>query len=252
MQLIYTHEVIQQGLDEATQRLAVQANIYDTIGTKEVVQNSYEKLSSIDEDISMESIRRIVVEEVVDGLGSLLLENYFFDNIKENNLAPGVIVGGFDGIDFFDSKFLLEDDDIKGVIMYKAVPLFNWFGVLEFNVIQVSTCRAWTGYGVDEPEDEVVYKTKNGEVYHTKKTCSYINFEVSKTTYSRLSGKSPCKTCAEGKDFSEGDTVFVTRTGDRFHSSLECSRLKRVIIEIKKIEIGDLRPCSRCGKLEGE
>ena len=252
MQLIYTHEVIQHKLDQATERLAVEASLYDTIGTKEVIQSAYEELTSIQEQVTFEGVKKIMVEEVVNFLGAELLRNYFLDSLEDTSFKPGIIVNGIQGIDFANSSFMLEDDVIKGVITYKAVPLFHWFHTLEFDVIQVSSCKAWTGYGRDEKIEDIVYKTINGSVYHTINTCTYIKFDVRECIYSMLTGQEPCKSCAQGLSFLPEQIVYTTRTGDKFHSTKECKRIKRDIIEIKKSEIGDLRPCSRCGGLEVE
>ena len=53
----------------------------------------------------------------------------------------------------------------------------------------------------------------------------------------------PCEIC--GKKAS--GTVYITTDGNRYHSTLECSGLKRTVHKKELGDVGDLRPCSRCG-----
>lgn len=250
MQLIYVHEIVQKGLDEVTQIIAVQANIYDTLGTKESIQTSYERLSSDDENEIIDDIKSVLVEQVINRLGAALLKTYFINKTENNNFGINIIVDGLDGLDFTESKFLIRNDDVKSVVMYKAKPIFNLFGVFELNVIQVATSKAWTGYNQEMPKEDVVYKTKSGTVYHVIRTCSYIHFTIIKTTFKEIEGQGPCVGCAIDIEFQENDRVYITKTGDKYHRTLDCSKIKRVIIEINRSDIGNLQPCSRCGGLE--
>ena len=119
--------------------------------------------------------------------------------------------------------------------------------------------RNWTGregssLSGGEPEEHhshrSVYVTEHGTVYHTDKNCSHIHLSIQKVQRSRLKGLRNtygekyhvCEHCHGGT----GDTVYITSDGNRYHSSLDCSGLKRTVSEISEEDAAHLRPCSRC------
>ena len=118
-----------------------------------------------------------------------------------------------------------------------------------------------SAYGVirtalDAEEITEVYGAENGVVYHTEINCTYIRLSISPTSLDQVKnlrneygGKyHPCEKC--GRHAS--GVVFITKDGDRYHSSLECSGLKRTISQVSMEEAGHLRPCPRCsGKHSG-
>ena len=57
----------------------------------------------------------------------------------------------------------------------------------------------------------------------------------------------PCEHCARGE---KPERLYITTDGDRYHYRLNCSGLKRTIIEIRRSQIGSLRPCKRCAGSE--
>lgn len=121
--------------------------------------------------------------------------------------------------------------------------------------------RPWTGSapcqpeeeGGAEPSTEMVYMTENGKVYHGK-NCTHLNLSVQAVSGWQIEalrnesgGKYvPCEHCsAEG---SPGSTVYITRTGDRYHNHASCSGLKRTVRLVKREEVQEkYGACSRCG-----
>ena len=123
--------------------------------------------------------------------------------------------------------------------------------------------RAWTGRtgGVagdeegDETEDsreDTVYVAETGTVYHRDPECTHIHLSVQTVPRNQLKGLRNasggkyhvCEKCGAGK----GGNVNVSPYGDKYHSSLECSGLKRTVKGVALSDAGDLRPCSKCGK----
>ncbi len=120
--------------------------------------------------------------------------------------------------------------------------------------------RAWTGRtgsggeedeGEDSGEEETVYVTVTGKVYHRDENCSHIKLSVQtvsrdslKTKRNASGGKyHACEKCGGGSS----DSVYVTVFGDRYHSSLSCSGLKRSVKEVPVSQVKGWRACSKCG-----
>ena len=131
-----------------------------------------------------------------------------------------------------------------------------------FNIpAQVLMCRArahsWTGYtqgsssgeGRGSTEDPIVYVAENGTVYHLSRSCTHLDLSIKPVDSSRVGdernrsgGKyKRCEICGGGSG-----TVYITEEGDRYHSSLTCSGLKRTIYEMPLSQVGGRRLCSRC------
>lgn len=168
------------------------------------------------------------------------------------------ITDGREGISFIQSKILMGNDIIDIIADYKVHPLIPVIGFEEFTVESRYYGHAWTGYdvepgfGKEEDEEEMVYVTEHGEVYHRSTGCEHLRLSISSTGMSQLGtmrnrdGKkyTACEYC--GGHIDEG-IVFVTQYGDRYHSTVGCTGLKRKIYTIPISEVGGKRPCSSCG-----
>lgn len=151
---------------------------------------------------------------------------------------------------------LLEDEMIELVrpARVKApVPVLAYPGT---TIVSCCYMRAWTGYDVEHKtesgEEEIyVYITDGGSVYHRSRSCSHLTLSielVSKTEAEELRNQSgakyyPCERCGS----SAGGMVYVTREGNRYHSTISCSGLKRTVRCISLSEAGGRPACSRCG-----
>lgn len=130
-----------------------------------------------------------------------------------------------------------------------------------FNTVKV---HAWTGKeyaneegqaGSEEKEKEpMVYVTDNGSVYHKDIGCSYLDLSISHVSKNAAEGLrnhygekySPCETCGKGQD--QGGMVYITETGNRYHTLESCSGLKRTVRMEKQSHVsGKMHACSRCG-----
>lgn len=105
------------------------------------------------------------------------------------------------------------------------------------------------GWNGEIEEKQMVYIALNGEVYHRDPGCSHIHLSIHSVEKTQLSvmrnenGEKyhPCEECGDGTG-----QVYITDTGNRYHSSLECSGLKRSIVKVPIALVKDWRPCSRC------
>lgn len=162
---------------------------------------------------------------------------------------------------FLLSSFLKEEDMIHLVLTYQAAPVCG-IKIPGTFFLQRASVRGWTGRsGSDgsgnsegeEGTDEhtMVYVTEHGSVYHKDLQCTHIKLSIQKVEKEAVSGLRnhggekyhSCEKC--GKD--AGGAVYITAEGNRYHSSLECSGLKRTVKEVSLEELGEMRPCSKCG-----
>ena len=110
----------------------------------------------------------------------------------------------------------------------------------------------------ENEKDCVVYLTETGTVYHCSLDCSYLKLTISKVLYRDLAnlrnssgGKyKMCERCCHGITPQDGEEVYITIYGDRYHKSHTCSGLKRTIREIMLSQVGNRAPCSKCGRKE--
>lgn len=145
------------------------------------------------------------------------------------------------------------------IMQTKVIKLEPLVPIMDFSMARtIVNCRVrkWTGYDVTmasgmEKEEEWVYITPYGESYHTSRECRYLSLKIQAgkveemERYRNKSGEiyRLCETC--GVDGSNG-LCFYTGHGNRYHTSLYCSGLKRTIHTVKKSEVGSRHECSIC------
>ncbi len=176
----------------------------------------------------------------------------------EGSLDKSCVSGGAEGLSFMWSRILLGNDIIDLVADYKVHPLIPLIGFKEFKVRSRFYGHAFTGYdismglGADEGEEEVVFVTEHGEVYHRSTGCSHLRISARSVSFDSVSrernnygGKYyPCEYCGGSIG---GGNVFVTDYGDKYHGSMGCPGLRRKVYTIKLSEVGGRPPCSLCG-----
>lgn len=148
-----------------------------------------------------------------------------------------------------------EDECIDLICPYKAEPFVSVVGFSDFMMFSRMRARAWTGYdaesaGTDE-EEELVYITEYGKVYHLTKSCSFLSLSIRAVTIEQVeklrnADGSRFYRCEECGDKCT-NIVFVTGYGTRYHGTLQCKGLKRTIQEIPLSEVGDRTACKKCG-----
>ncbi len=100
---------------------------------------------------------------------------------------------------------------------------------------------------------ELVYVTETGIVYHKDAHCTYLDMSihtVSKEAVRDLRNQSggkyyPCEQCGKTENKK---TYFITEYGTRYHTSLECKKIKRNIFAVTIDETYGLGGCSKCVK----
>ena len=148
-----------------------------------------------------------------------------------------------------------EDECIDFIYPYQAKPFVAVVGFEEFTMFSRMRTRAWTGYdneSASEAEsEEIVYVTQYGEVYHRSKSCSYLKVSIRGVNLALIeelrNANGACYYVCEKCGSKCTNTVFVTTYGNRYHSTLQCSGLKRTIQDIPLSEVGDKEACKKCG-----
>ena len=182
------------------------------------------------------------------------LERKMTENIGADRLERSVISGGFD-CDNTRCNWSTGVMDLS--VQYQVELPFLMFRVAPMTLEETLRVKGWTG---DVPiiggewKPDTVYVTDTGVVYHKDPACTYLDMSVQAVSKERLEefrnesgGKyHPCESC--GKEDADGGTVYITAHGTRYHTSLECKKIKRNIYAISIDEAYGLGGCSKCAK----
>ena len=161
---------------------------------------------------------------------------------------------------FLLSSFLKDNDMIHLVMTFLVKTPVGGIKLPGVFFLQRASVRGWTGRkgsdgtsGEEGGDDsaQTVFVTEHGTVYHTDIQCTHIKLSIRQVSRESLTGLRntsgeiyhSCEKCGS----KAGNSVYITEDGNRYHSSLECSGLKRTVNEVSLEEIENLRPCSKCG-----
>lgn len=132
------------------------------------------------------------------------------------------------------------------------IGFFNEKGV---RVSQTSKSRMWTGDADSNcgQNEDYVYVTEHGTVYHRNRECNYLDLTIRAVNYADVGAKRnknehkyyACSSCVAEKMWLSN--VYITDYGTCYHASLGCSGLKRTIYLIPISEVGGKGACSKCG-----
>ncbi len=173
-------------------------------------------------------------------------------------LDEAPVSGGSEGLSFLRSSVLGDDDTIDLIATWRIKPLFACFGIEGSTVQSRARIKAFTGFdntrhnGNEETEEEIVYITESGTVYHRDRGCRHLNISVRETSEEAVKNERnesgakyyPCEFCG---GHSGSGKLYITDDGDRYHTSLSCPGLKRGIRAVPISEVGGRPPCKRCG-----
>lgn len=185
------------------------------------------------------------------------IENFIIESIGSERLDQSIIVGGSNGLDCSGSSVSFTTGLLTLHVTYEVELPIPQFGLPGLAYEEEMVAKMWTGYDsrVDELDTtETYYITDTSSVYHLSRTCTHLQLDISSANSSNLEelrneygGKySACSKCVEDETGLEG-TVYIASTGSRYHSTLSCSGLTRVIYEVSSLEIIGMGVCSRCG-----
>lgn len=182
------------------------------------------------------------------------LEQDIVSAVGQKRLERSIVVGGSSGLSCGKSYMSAATGIGEVKVSYRVRLPIPVFAVPPIVYEESMRIKAWTGYersGFGSEKDEIVYITETGMVYHKDYHCTHLELSIRMVQASEIDslrneggGKyHKCESC--GKGASGG--VYITNTGDRYHSSLSCSGLKRTVYAVPISEAAGKGACSRCG-----
>lgn len=191
---------------------------------------------------------------VLPVLNTYSLRQDMIDLIGSERLDRSIIEGGSEGINCWTSYYNTVDEEVVVNINYTVKLPFPEFLELGLKRKISFHIKAWTGYAGQnqgDAEDEIVYVTENGVVYHTDYQCTYLQLSITFIPSSSLidirneSGGiyHACESCVIGEAMAG---VYITEYGNRYHNSVTCSGLKRTIRAVKRSEVSSMGGCIKC------
>lgn len=182
-------------------------------------------------------------------------ESDIVEVIGQERLERSIIVGKTSGFDCRKSKLHPGTGIIELVVEYQVQPPIKLFAIPPISQGERIKIKGWNGYqrGSYAETEGYVYITETGTVYHKSYQCTHLKLSIQASSLAEIDhlrneyqGKYyPCEKC---KAQSASGTVYYTTSGDRYHTSLGCSGLKRKIRAVKLSEVGGRGACSRCGR----
>ena len=207
-------------------------------------------------ETAAQSAAKISAEEValLSVLNPIKLKADLIHLAGAERLNQSIIEDGCMGIQCWQSYYKQETGEMHICITYRIRLPFPGYKHLGAKQKVEFVMKAWTGYekpGIESEEDQIVYVTDTGSVYHTEYQCTYLQLSVQFVPLSGLSGLRnvdggkyyACEKCVHGKSMAG---IYITNTGNRYHNSLSCSGLKRSVRAVKKSEVSGMEACSRC------
>ena len=185
------------------------------------------------------------------------LESRIVENIGMKRLENSVIRGGAEGISCEGTVCNRITGVIDLHVQYQIEIPIPMFKLIPITCEEKLRVKGWIGYvpiSCDEAQKEKVYVTDAGIVYHANPTCTYLDMSVRAVSLKQveeLRNQSggiyyACESCGEKE--CEEDVYYITDYGTRYHTSLECKKIKRNIYAISLDEAYGLGGCSKCVK----
>lgn len=185
---------------------------------------------------------------------TLSIPTAFYSVFQDSSGIDSCIHGGKAGIRLSSSEISREKALVEICADYRLKVFVPFFRGIYFPRRAVVRQRIFSGYVEHKgeagtgKEDKIVYLAENGTVYHTSLSCTHICIHI--TDANAIHGVvdssryQPCERCIKNGEAPK--QLYITAYGDRFHSSITCSGLKRTLRAVKLSEIPGMRICARC------
>ena len=255
IQIFTIQEHIQAGITRMGLDLAQMSYIYKDFNSSEEARGADSLVGDVGDEIGLGGL-------IESSINSGMLKLYSSKYIERERINHSFILDGFDGLSFYETSVLKEDEFIDIVVKYKISLPIKLFPLDDMEIIQRVKLRGWTGTQIspnyslieDSGEDTIVYVTKTGTVYHRNRNCSHIKLSVrgvlgipSQLRNDNGGKYYPCEKCCK-EDKGITSTYYITSDGVRYHSIRDCSKIKRTVKEVNLSSVIDSKsPCKRCG-----
>nr|WP_191383892.1 pilus assembly protein [uncultured Lachnoclostridium sp.] len=175
--------------------------------------------------------------------------------VGEERLDRSIVENGSSGVRCERSYMSMSTGIMELRADYRVYLPLPVFGRVVVPMEESCRVKGWTGYeraGFLAEDEETVYITETGMVYHRDPHCNYLELSIRMVPAGEIEhlrnesqGKYyPCESCSpEGA----GGGVYITDHGDRYHGSLDCSGLKRTVYAVPLSEAVGKGACSKCG-----
>lgn len=184
-------------------------------------------------------------------LGTATAAQRIREYLPEGSRIDNYVEGGRNGLRITEAIRLDEEGFLCIQLQYRIhIPapfLPDLTAPLQVQVRQ----KAYTGYredGTGAEQERYVYLAEYSSVYHCSRNCSHLDLTILQvpetllqTEYTNLK---PCAYCG----MQDAGVYYITATGDCYHTSMQCSGLKRTVRRVPISEAQGYAPCSRCGE----
>lgn len=239
-----TYVKVEKALYNVSINLAKYGYAYETVKTHTGIN-----LEELEEENLLNKLISTGIE--VGTISYMVMDEIGMDYIKNSCIENGIW-----GMNFLESDVLNEDGLISIVVSYRLKNPYDILGLSRVDITQSVTARIYKGdhsIAHTSEETQYVYVTENGSVYHLDENCTYIKINAVEVLYASIDdyrnssgGKYyACEKCGNKNAIHE--KVLITKYGNRYHCDKNCSELKRCVLKISINEVGDRRPCSKCG-----
>ena len=210
---------------------------------------------AVEEAIMFAGRKTAIESSVVDSPELLLVsaKAYVLYALEDCEAIEQYVKGGKWGVTLLGSN--CKDEEINLRANYAVSLPVNFWDIAVIKLYSQNTFRKWNGdVQIMEKEDEEwVYVTKSGTVYHSSLSCRVLNISVREVAESQIEkerGKNGQKyhLCSRCKKEDSSGIVYCTDYGTLYHKVVSCSYLTRTIDKVKAEEAKHLKPCSYCGE----
>lgn len=271
IQIINIQERLQQGITQMALDTSKYAYVYQYVKEYKADEKENNK-DNIHYKESSSTIKKVKKEDSTEAFIATSIDSIYFKMmlpkyVDEKVMNHSCIKDGMSGIHTFMSSFMKDGEDIDIILTYTIKIPIPIPSLKEIPLIQRVRLRGFCGRKYEEENNETeteineetdetyVYITETGTVYHTDENCSHLRLSIEVVEFTMVEelrneygGKYyPCNLCLDEKEVSN-HSVFIAKTGDRYHKDINCSGLKRTVFTINIKDVGDRTLCSRCSK----
>ena len=182
------------------------------------------------------------------------MEQRIAEQIGSERLNNSLVMDGSAGLDCSDSKKYWNTTIMDLTVKYRIeIPIMMLRIRMPWQEITIRI-KGWTGHErktTADTDSTMVYVTDYGLVYHRDMYCTYLELSIrvvnrDEVEALRNAEGSKYKACLSCGGENSSGKVYVTDYGERYHSSLECSGLKRNIYAVPLSDVKGLGGCSKC------
>lgn len=190
-------------------------------------------------------------------ISATTMEKRLTELIGEERLDDSLIVGGSTGLNCDGSRRYGNSTIMDLQVRYQIEIPIAMFRIPILPKEETIRVKGWTGkegQAVGSVGNEIVYVTEYGIVYHSDPNCGYLDLSVKEADEKEIKelrnkNGEKYKECHACKDSSRNSSeVYVTEYGNKYHYSLECSKIKRNMYAVPIEDVYGLGGCSKCVK----